>query len=538
MASTYSIQQHVTETTPKSRIARGVQRKPAWDLFIACAITLPVSTTIGLERAYFDGAIFMYVGEMWKRGVLPYVHLFDNKPPGIFILTAIASMTHHPAWFLALMEFLFVMGSILAARKTLQIMNAPLPTVFFGTIATALMVNLRFFEGSFMPEVFMLAPMAGSMLAFVCSIRSGKLRYVFIAGLCSGFACLFKPFGLSVFMAQIVYVTFKESPRLRAVCASILVNMAGAVAAWVPVSTYFALKGALKQMLDASFFYNAHYGVASQPDFQTLAANLPAVLLPLSTTIGCILIGLVALRKHPSIIPSNRGDLWNLTLLWFGFTLALVLFAGRGYKHYFISLTPSLGLAAALAFWSIEERESTSVVPMAFGALVLSPILMAHIPGWALITRDYQDVASHQQHHQWEIENAARELQGIAAPSSTVFVWGFEPWMLSYTHLYNAFRFPTSQYIYDSPHAYREVGHEILSGMQTTPPDYVVLTPRIDSIKWPHQSDPVRDQFMTIVQQSYTKVWDQDSFAIYKCNRTNERELRAGVSANSPTALQ
>ncbi len=515
------LQASLTDTSWKNRIIKTAQRVPALDLLIASAITLPISSSIGLERSYWDGAIFMYVGEMWRRGTLPYLQLFDNKPPAIYILTAIASGTQHAAWSLALFEFLFVMGCILAARKTLQILHAPAQTVFFGTLATALMVNLRFFDGSFMPEVFMLAPMAASMLAFVRFIQTGKLRYVFLAGVCSGLACLFKPFALSVFMAQIVYAAFKRTPRLRVVFASILVNIAGAVAAWVPVSVYFALHGDLKQMLDASFFYNVYYGVAAQPKALLLLTNLSANLLPLSTMVGCIFLGLVALRKEPSRVPSNRSDLWNLTLLWFGFSLALVLFAGRGYKHYFLSLTPSLGLAAALVFWSIEEHEGTRGLRLAFCALMLSPIVMAHIPGWGSVMRDYEDVALHQRHYdgdQRAIENTATELQRIAAPSSTVFVWGFEPWMLSSTHLRNAFRFPTSQYIYDSPHSYDEVGHEVLGGMQTTPPDYVVLTPRIDSIRWPHESDPVKDEFMAILQRSYTRVWDQDSFELYKHN--------------------
>jgi hypothetical protein len=48
-------------------------------------------------------------------------------------------------------------------------------------------------------------------------------------------------------------------------------------------------------------------------------------------------------------------ETWILTLLWFGIGLGLVLMAGRGYGHYFMSLTPALAVAAGLFFWSVES---------------------------------------------------------------------------------------------------------------------------------------------------------------------------------------
>lgn len=518
MSSISSIREYpLASTFWPIRIINSIRKVPALDLVIACAITLPTSSAVAFEPTYHDGAIFMYVGEMWSRGVVPYLQLFDNKPPGIFILNAIAAGTHHALWVLALMEFLSVMGCILSVRKTLQIVGASARTSFFGVIAAALMINLPDYGAGNMSEAYMLAPMAASMLAFAYSVRSGKLRHVFLAGICSGLACLFKPFALSVFMAQVAFVVFKRTLGSRLVFASIFANIAGAVTAWVPVLVYFALRGGLKQMLDASFFYNMHYGVASQPKALDLLTNLAIVLLPNSTMVGCIFIGFAARRKHPSQIPGKRSDLWDLALLWFGFGLALVLLAGRGYKHYFLSLTPSLALAAALVFWSVEKRETTRGLRMAICALMLSPLVMAQVPELVEIVHDYKEVALHNR-RVIPVEVAAMELQQTAAPSSTVFVWGFEPSIFSSTHLRNALRFPTSQYIYDSPRSYDVVGHEILSGMHATPPDYVVLAPWTFSMNWPHKSDWVQDEFMAILQSSYTRVWEKDSYQLYKHN--------------------
>ena len=93
------------------------------------------------------------------------------------------------------------------------------------------------------------------------------------------------------------------------------------------------------------------------------------------------------------------------------------------------------------------------------------------------LSHDYADIAFHRQKVR-PIDAAAMELQQLAKPSSTVFVWGFQPYIFYATHLRSAFCFPTSQYIYDSPSAYAEVGQDILNGMRTTPPDFIVLTPQ------------------------------------------------------------
>lgn len=525
--STYSLEESLTGTSRMNAIGKAVKKLPALDLLISTAITLPISSTVGLERAYQDGAIFLYVGQMWRQGFIPYLQVFDNKPPGIFLLTAIASITPHAFWLLAFMEFLFAMGCVLAVRKTLGMALAPPQTVFFGTIATALIVNLRFYGTGNTPESYMLAPMAASMLVFAYSLQSGKLRHVFFAGVCSGLACMFKPFALSVFMAQIVFAACKRTPTARHALLSVLANLAGALSAWAPIFIYFAGHHALKPMLDASFFYNIHYGVAAQPKALVLFTELPATLLPLSTLIGCVLMGLVALRKLPSRKPSARGDLWSLTLLWFAFSLALVLLAGRGYRHYFLSLMPSLGLAAGLVFWSLEEHEPNKGLRLAVCALLLSPVLMTDITGFALVIHDYEDLALRRP-IETPVDVAAAQLQRIAAPSSTVFVWGFEPSIFSSTHLRNAFRFPTSQYIYDSPRSYEEVGQEVLTGMKTTPPDYVVLTPQAYFATASRHSelvrDPVQDEFMAIVHKGYTKVWEQNSFGLYRRNQDFGRE--------------
>jgi hypothetical protein len=492
-----------------------LRRLPRFTLLLAGAITLPVSAAIALDPAHHDGATFIYMGEMWAKGIIPYVQLFDNKPPGIFALIAVAAHTPNTIWTVALIEFLFVMCCIFTVRRMLQRCGCPKNAVFLGTLGMALMANLYAYAPGNISETYMLWPMTASMLAFFKAIRSRKIGDVFLAGLFSGVACMFKPFGLSALIAQIaftnVWSTSKESNRLSWTAA----NLLGALTAWIPALAYFSVHHGLKQMLDASFLYNAHYGLASKPFALTTLSMVAERLLPVSSTVVCLAVGLVWLRRYAPNIPSDRRSPWILTLLWFGAGLCLVLAAGRGYTHYFTTLTPALGLAAALFFWSVEEGEGTGEIRLAIGALIIGPVFLAYVPGLVKSVHGFRDVVLHRR-KEIPVDTAARELQRISTPSNTLLVWGYEPWLFSSTHLRSALRYPTTQYIYDSPRSYAAVGSEILGGMQVTPPDFVVVTPWEYSPPWLHQSDPVQEKFKRILQSSYAEVWQADSFTIYR----------------------
>jgi hypothetical protein len=158
-----------------------------------------------------------------------------------------------------------------------------------------------------------------------------------------------------------------------------------------------------------------------------------------------------------------------------------------------------------LFFWSVEESE----MRRAIGALILAPIFLAYVP--SLI--GFKDAV---RHRDTPVDAAARELKSIAKPSDTLLVWGYEPWLFSSTHLRSALRYPTTQYIYDSPYQYPRVGKEILTGMEASVPDWVVVTPWEYAPTWLTQPDRIESAFMSNLHADYTPVWQQDGFTIYR----------------------
>ncbi|MGA3211982.1 MAG: hypothetical protein ABSD20_11810, partial [Terriglobales bacterium] len=55
-----------------------------WTFCFAC--TLNGRTVTAYEKDKYDAFFFAHVASRWVHGGIPYLEIWDNKPPGIYIL--------------------------------------------------------------------------------------------------------------------------------------------------------------------------------------------------------------------------------------------------------------------------------------------------------------------------------------------------------------------------------------------------------------------------------------------------------------------
>jgi Dolichyl-phosphate-mannose-protein mannosyltransferase len=506
-------------------------------LLLPALLTVPTCLSLALQPDHGDATLYLYVGQKWAQGTLPYVGNFDNKPPGIFALIALVSHLSPSLWLIALTQFVFVVGVIAAVGAILKQAGAPKRAVFLAALCLALALNIPNYAPGNMPESYMNCPMVFSMFFFLRALnsrldshfRSHQLRDFFWAGLCSGFACMFKPFGLSAALAQAAFLLLSAVPArsIRSALVSIGAGIVGAVVIWIPPILYFWRHAALTEMLDASFLYNLYYGSSSQFSLTSLSSALripgllAKVLLPLSTMIACLSLGSYQAFKTRSGMSPNRRRIWALLALWFAFGLFLALAAGRGYWQYFLSLMPALALAAGMFFWWGEEQSQAAGLRPAIAVLVLAPLLLAYLPGLYIFRVAAQLTLSHPLEPTPD-EIVASQLRALSSPANTLLVFGYDPWILYSSQLSPTSRFRDTHYVYDSPRSYLQIGNEILHGMQTAPPDFIVVIPRHLDDPGPNPSradtfaDPFKARFMQIVSQSYVEISDVQGYQIYR----------------------
>src|ERR1035437_5469332 len=77
----------------------------------------------------FDGAVYTLAGVVIRNGRPPYTDLFDNKPPGLYLLNAIGQtvMPWFDPWVVSwLLTFVFTAAAVLVVDRLLRRRMSPI----------------------------------------------------------------------------------------------------------------------------------------------------------------------------------------------------------------------------------------------------------------------------------------------------------------------------------------------------------------------------------------------------------------------------
>jgi Dolichyl-phosphate-mannose-protein mannosyltransferase len=304
-----------------------------------------------------DAQLFAYFGLQWLHGYIPYVNIWDNKPPGIFAVNALMFLLF-PKSFTALawMEGIFILGCIGTVHLLVRQWGGPWRVAALATASVAVTSNLRYYnqQGNY-TEIYMLWPAALSTYCFSKASPTFQGKWILLAGFFSGVASLFKPPGLSPMLAQEVFLfllwaAFRRL-SLQRILAAAFVTSVGALAAWLPAALYFWWHNAFGELVYAAWTFNIYYGAASQTTILSAAFDALSRLQLLASLVVCAIVGLIlyvrlATSGHRLGSEDRRGQTpglwWPLALLWVVFDLAGALAGGRNYPHYFLPLAASL----------------------------------------------------------------------------------------------------------------------------------------------------------------------------------------------------
>lgn len=190
----------------------GGEGTPRWGVLLLVGWAL-VSTLVGrsftaADPELSDAQLFAYIGLQWTRGALPYVDIWDHKPPGIFALVfAVFSLWPKSFTALAVLEGLVTLGCIGTVSALTRQWGMPWAATRVATGSVAIAANLAYYtEHGVFPEVYLLWPATLSMYYFGKAAPSFRGRWVVLAGVCAGVASLFKPTGVAPLLAQTALV--------------------------------------------------------------------------------------------------------------------------------------------------------------------------------------------------------------------------------------------------------------------------------------------------------------------------------------------
>jgi hypothetical protein len=489
-----------------------------------------------------DGGSFAFIGSMVLKGKLPYIDAWDNKPPGVFYLNALALWTGRGTrWGIWLMEYVFLFFSAWIGYRLMRSLWQPSAAII-ATAIWLLGLNGVLSRGNFTEEYSLLFNFLAAWLFWLNIQRPEKLVYDFLIGvtLAASFLLRENAIGVQVSIVLAWVVVLLVGKKLKLLLVKMVLLGAGVLPILFGVCAYFWARGALRAMIEAAILYNFAYAGGHA----NLVSGFVSGFRHLGFTAWIALAGYVS--SIVLLVRSLRAkslDAFTLFLV-IGWPVEIVLssISGRDYGHYFISWVPMIGLLSGMAlsylgplifapkiaaFLSDRSNYVTAAL-LVFSTIFFWDGLVAYKNTFSRIAFDRES----------GIEKMPPIVQYIRAntgPGDAILAWGGEGVINFIAHRDAPSAYSFYPLFVDSPIRLL-LDNGFFHDLTTRPPilivdasidapdDVLSLDPKvragqIAAGKGLAYRPPHIDQVFEFIRQNYTRETVVDDYAVYRLNR-------------------
>ncbi len=447
---------------------------------------------------YGDEGVYEIIGRALNNGRMLYSQIWDNKPPLLYLIYAIANADQF------MVRFLSLVSGVVSAVLFYYLSNKLFRSYKISAIITLFYIFLfatPILEGNIAnAENFMLLPIiaSGFLVYRISEIKKLTHAYLalFIAGLLLGVAFLLKIVALFDFAAFFVFLTFIFLPEKPASPAGTLsaqenrqlykkllkklaVYALGFLIPVVFTVLYFIIQGSVVDFIQATFFSNISY-VGYKNSFIISQGFLLLKLLALFAATA-----LVFWKRK--IIPQSVMFIF----IWFFFSFFNAFFSGRSWNHYLLVLLPSTVLLFGLLF----ERKAKK---LRIFILVLLLILMYSVnvffklsprtigkalqyyQNFALFITNNRSIREYQEFFDRRVPRdyaIARFIANNTKPNDIIFIWGNNPQIYVLSNTLPPGKYTVEYHIGQSSKAIRELAYDL----RRTKPKYLIILPGMSS---------------------------------------------------------
>jgi hypothetical protein len=453
------MRQHITH----SRLLRS----PVTYWGVVGLIWLAVVTVISMRLAPSvieqgrDSGIFAYTAWVFREGGVLYQDAWENKPPGIFFVDALAFVLFGTnRWALWLIE---VFSLFLTAVAMFWVLNRVFQRWLVAWTGTLVLVFMSRHSGlvwdTNFTEVFALLPQVLCFALGYQFLRQPNYKTAFLIGLAASWAFLLKQTTVGMALAFVPAILITRHPvvsdprRWKWLGTIILGGLTGLGV----VVLYLAANGVIDIAYDASFVSpralhewiggEEQSGLVDAFIYTVAESPVPGIYGPLAPFVGVgILAALrrVLVREYPDHTAATTAALAGWALVALPLDLLLSNITGRGYEHYYVTLLPSgvLLIAFGLAW----------ILGIGIGPRWLRGLAALGIWGFLLVASGSRPLEALQERMGpmgWDIFRPTRDeyyaeyIDAHTNPDDTVWVWG-----ASSAFNFQAQRYSPTQYHY------------------------------------------------------------------------------------------
>lgn len=492
------------EMTKKKEPVKEVFRwlvKNEWLIVILTIVALLRVPSLHEPNRYADEDIYLTLGQGIRQGVTLYQGIYDNKPPLLYIMAAIAG---NVMWFRFLLLIWNLVNVFIIWEIAKRFFKEPwvqfVVTLLFGIFTTIPLLEGEIANG----ENFMIMPVAAAVLILLS--KKERARKYLAAGICAAAGVLFKVPAIFEFVGLGFWLMFYEAKNVKEILRNLVSKklwflLLGFLLPIGAIVIYYFLKGAGGDFVRAAFLQNFGYLTSYGGGGRSFFSN--ELFIRGLIAVGLIL-GIWITKKH-----------WNghlgLVMIWFVCALFGSLLSGRPYPHYLLQVVAPVSLMIGFI---ISTKKIYQIVS---GGLLLGLVGLAFIhykfwwyPNWAYYLNFAKYISGKENKIQYwnywgdavkQDFEAGNYIRNNTEKTERIFVWGTEPAIYAVSRRLPIGRYTVAYQISD----FNGFG-ETQKALFDKPPRYVVI---IKDEKIPFPS------FFDFIKKNYVKVKEFNNAEIY-----------------------
>ena len=419
---------------------------------------------------YGDEGIYLTLGLAIRKGLLLYRDIYDNKPPLIYLLAALAG---NQFWFRFLLLISCLTSILIFARLLKIFFPKKILSQKIGLILFSLFSSLPLIEGNIAnAEIFQLLPILTALL-FLFQDNRPKARQFFLAGLLFSLAILLKvPAIFDLGAVMIFWLFFSRPEKFLNLERNFFFLLFGVALPILGNLFFFSANNYLREFVQIAFLQNLGYLSSWQTGSHQISL-LKSGLFQKGLLLLVFLAVVYLLRKRFS----SRWVLFSQ--IWFVFALFAALLSNRPYAHYLIQILPSFCLLAAGIFGEKGIGKKFSIfllLILAFISLKMKfwiyPVFSYYrnFGQYVLHQKSLNDYFAYFDKKVPQTYEVAAYLLTHTKENEPVFVWGDEPYLFPLSRRLPPGRMTTAYHILD----FKKTEETLLS-LEKNPPAIIVF---------------------------------------------------------------
>ncbi|MDQ0645058.1 hypothetical protein [Microbacterium murale] len=382
-----------------------------------------------------DSAIFRVIGSAMHRGQELYVDVWDHKGPTLFFVEWLGQVVHEGRLGIFALQVVSLTVSLALIMSIARRFTSVLGTA--GILALVLAVLSYTFEGGNLSEEFSLPfiifVLYGAVRVLADDEKPGSAReMILLAGMGCAFAFTFfirannaMPIA-GIFAGLLIQLILRRAPVVKRFAIAVVgfILMTGAIVGW------FALRGTLDDMLNATFWFNLRYLDDASSRSKALAYVLTVVLTVAMAGAGVI---------GQLLRFGARRSIWVLGVMLGVTSVYAVLSPTTSYAHYLTLIIPLVVLGGVMLMHALGPRSRNIIAVIMIAAS--SATIMHQVPS---AIRYYGAVRDVEASYQGQLDDVLSDVP--ESRRAEVF-----PWSLPATYYLMTDTLPTYKYFITQP---------------------------------------------------------------------------------------